>query len=71
MVIFLICLTPSRKFWEGVFFVCGLKMALCGIEWIIEFEFTSDEVNHVDEIMNIPIRPSSSFGQLNFTIGRQ
>ena len=44
------------------------KSALCGIEWIIEFEFTSDEVNHVDEIMNIPISPGSSFGQLNLTV---
>ena len=43
-------------------------MALCGIEWIIEFKFTSDEVNHVDEIMSIPISPGSSFGQLNFTV---
>ena len=38
------------------------------IEWIIEFKFTSDEVNHVDEIINIPISPGSSFGQLNLTV---
>ena len=43
-------------------------MALCEIVWIIEFEFTSDEVNHVDEIINIPISPGTSFGQLNFAV---
>ena len=45
----------------------ALFKALCGIVWIIEFEFTSDEVNHVDEIINIPISPGSSFGQFNLT----
>ena len=34
----------------------------------MEFKFTSDEVNHVDEIINIPISPGSSFGQLNLTV---
>ena len=49
--------------------VVGNKIwVLCGIEWIIEFKFTSDEVNHVDEIINIPISPGSSFGQLNLTV---
>ena len=43
-------------------------LALCVIVWIIEFEFTSYEVNHIDEIMNIPISPSVSFGQLSLTV---
>ena len=36
--------------------------------WVIEFEFTSYEVNRIDEIMNIPISPSVSFGQLSLTV---
>jgi hypothetical protein len=36
-------------------------MALYGILWVIEFEFTSDKVNHIDKILDISITSGSFF----------
>ena len=45
-----------------------LKKALCRLVWVIKFELTRDKVNHVDEIVDIPVSSCPFFGQLNFAV---
>jgi len=44
------------------------RMALCEISWVTEFEFTTEEVNHIDVVGHISIAPSASFSQLNLAV---
>jgi hypothetical protein len=43
-------------------------MALCEIQWVIEFQFPTKKINHIDEIINIAIASGSAFSQLNLAI---
>jgi len=43
-------------------------MALCEIQWIVEFNFPTKEVNHVDEVFDITVASGTSFGKLDFAI---
>ena len=43
-------------------------LALCRLVWVIKFELTRDKVNHVDEIVDIPVSSCPFFGQLNFAV---
>ena len=37
-------------------------MALCGIQWVIKFHFSTEKINHVDKVMDIAVTPGASFG---------
>jgi hypothetical protein len=43
-------------------------MALCEIQWVTEFRFTAQKVNHIDEIPCMAITSGASFGQLHLTV---
>jgi hypothetical protein len=36
--------------------------------WVIEFEFSGNEINHIDKISSIPVSSCPSFSELNFGI---
>ena len=42
--------------------------ALCEIQWVIKFSLPTEEVNHIDEIINIAITSGPPFSQLNLAI---
>ena len=46
----------------------GICLALCEIQWVIKFQLTAKEVNHINEIVDIAIASGSPFSQLNLTI---
>ena len=37
-------------------------LALCGIQWVIKFHFSTEKINHVDKVMDIAVTPGASFG---------
>ncbi len=41
-------------------------LVLYGIPWVVEFEATNYKVNHVDEVLDIPVPSCSFFCELNF-----
>ena len=43
-------------------------LALCEIQWVIKFQLTAKEINHINEIVDIAIASGSPFNQLNLTI---
>ena len=36
--------------------------ALCEIQWVIKFHFSTEKINHVDKVMDIAVTPGASFG---------
>jgi len=36
--------------------------ALCEIRWVTKFEFATQKINHIDEVLDIAVTPSLSFG---------
>ena len=44
------------------------KLALSRIVWVIEFQLTCYEVNHIHKISHISISSCSSFSKLNFVV---
>jgi hypothetical protein len=40
--------------------------ALYGIPWVIKLELANYKINHIDEILDIPVPSGSFFGELNF-----
>jgi len=45
-----------------------LFKALCEIEWVIKFQLSTKEVNHIDEVINNAVASCTTFSQLNLTI---
>ena len=37
------------------------KQALCEIQWVIEFHFSAEEIDHVDKVFDISIASGASF----------
>jgi len=43
--------------------ISGIKKgALCEIQWVIKFHFSTEKINHVDKVMDIAVTPGASFG---------
>ena len=57
----------ARKFGVSRAWV-SIVLALCRLLWVIECEFATGEVNHVDKIGNISVATRSPFNELNFGI---
>ena len=38
------------------------NLALCEIQWVIKFHFSTEKINHVDKVMDIAVPPGASFG---------
>ena len=38
------------------------KATLCEIEWVVEFQFSAQKINHVDKIPHISVASGASFG---------
>ena len=36
-------------------------MALCEIQWVIKFQLSTKEINHIDEVIDIAIASGSPF----------
>jgi hypothetical protein len=36
-------------------------MALCEIQWVIKFQLTAKEINHINEVIDIAIASGSTF----------
>ena len=45
-----------------------LILVLSEIEWVLEFQLSAKEVNHIDEVVDIAVAPGSSLGQLYFVV---
>ncbi len=43
-------------------------MVLCEIQWVIKFQFTAQEVNHIDKVIEIAEPSGAAFGQLHFVV---
>jgi hypothetical protein len=43
-------------------------LVLCEIQWVIEFQFPTQKVNHMDKVAKISEAPSATFCQLNFAV---
>jgi len=43
-------------------------LVLCEIQWVVEFHFAAEEVNHVDDVLGIAVASDTSFGKLDFAI---
>ena len=46
----------------------ALLLALCEIQWVIKFQLSTKEINHIDEVINVAVASGSTFSQLNLTI---
>ena len=55
-------LLPIWLIWRKDFVV------LCEIQWVVEFHFSAEEVNHVDEVLDVAVASGASFGKLDFAI---
>ena len=47
---------------EGLGEILLDKSALCEIQWVIKFHFSTKKINHVDKVMDIAVTPGASFG---------